>query len=102
MKGKSERNNYLILAITASGAYNGIVTRRNVKLSDQVRKAIQNCGVSRYRISMETGIEQTTLSKFMLHKRGLPMKTLDVLADFLRLQIVMDGPRKAAKGKKGR
>ncbi len=91
-----------MLVITTSRVYNGIVARRNVKLSDQIRRAIQNCGVSRYRISKETGIEQTTLSKFMLGKRGLPMKTLDVLADFLRLRIVMDGPRKAAKGKKER
>ena len=56
--------------------------------------------MTRYAIHKATGIDQATLTRFMSGERGLPMKTLDVLADFLRLRIVMDGPRQ--KAKKGR
>ncbi len=73
---------------------------RRVMLSEQVRRAIRDCGLTRYRIFKATGIDQATLTRFMSGERGLPMKTLDVLADFLRLRIVMDGPRRQAK--KGR
>ena len=59
--------------------------KRRVKLSDQIRQAIGGCGLTMYRIWKETGIDPATLSRFMSRERGLPMKTLDVLADFLNL-----------------
>jgi hypothetical protein len=43
---------------------------------------------NRYAISKATGIAESTLSRFMAGKRGLPMKTLDRLADYLDLDIV--------------
>lgn len=61
--------------------------------SDEIRKAIKNCGKTRYAISKETGIAQSTLSRFMDCERGLPMKTLDRLAAHLDFHIVV--------GKKG-
>jgi hypothetical protein len=64
---------------------------RRIKLSDQIRNAVANCGKSRYAISQATGISQATLSRFMAGERGLPMKTLDVLADYLGLDIIMTG-----------
>ena len=74
-------------------------TTTRKKLSDQVRLAIDTRGESRYRIAKETGISEPTISRFMSGERGLPMKTLDRLAAFLRLRITMDGPR--AKKRKG-
>ena len=71
-------------------------------MSDQIRRAIRDSGMTRYAIHRATGIDQATLSRFMSGKRGLPMKTLDVLAEFLGLRVVMDGPRQKDKGKKGR
>jgi transcriptional regulator with XRE-family HTH domain len=59
-----------------------------IKLSDQIRQAVENCGKSRYRIAKETGISEPTLSRFMSGERGLPMATLDRLADHLSLDIV--------------
>lgn len=58
-----------------------------VKLSDQIREAIENCGQTRYAISKATGISQATFSRFMSGERGLPMKTLDRLADYLDLNL---------------
>ena len=50
---------------------------------------MQKCGTTRYAISKATGIDQSTLSRFMSRERGLPMKTLDILADYLDLNITI-------------
>ena len=68
-------------------------------MSNQLRRCVEQSGLSRYAISKATGIDQATLSRFMSGERGLPMKTLDVLAEFLRLRVVMDGPRDEATRK---
>jgi transcriptional regulator with XRE-family HTH domain len=67
--------------------------RTRLPLSEQVRRAIDNCGHSRYRISKATGIDDSTLSRFMTRERGLPMKTLDRLAEYLDLNIVAGKPK---------
>jgi transcriptional regulator with XRE-family HTH domain len=67
-----------------------------IKLSDELRQAVENCGQTRYAISQGTGISQATLSRFMAGERGLPLKTLDRLADYLDLHIVT---RKQRRGK---
>ncbi len=68
--------------------------RKQVKLSDQIRQAVDDCGLSRYAISKATGIDQSTLSRFMSGERGLPMGTLDVLAAYLNLNITTGKRRK--------
>ena len=68
--------------------------KRRVKLSEQIRRAIRDCGLTRYAISKETGIAQETLSRFMSGERGMSMQSLDMLADFLNLDIVArKGPK---------
>ena len=74
--------------ITSKKAYRTGMAKRRIRLSDQVRRAVAECGQTCYRISKETGIDPATLSRFMSHERGLPMKTLDRLADHLDLNIV--------------
>jgi transcriptional regulator with XRE-family HTH domain len=59
------------------------------KLSDQLRQAVGACGQTQYAIAKVTGISKSTLSRFMSGERGLPMKTLDLLADYLDLNIVL-------------
>ena len=61
--------------------------KRRVKLSEQIRRAVESCGVTMYRIWKETGIDPATLARFMSGERGLPMKTTDTLGDFLELNI---------------
>ena len=63
--------------------------QKRMKLSDQIRQAVDDCGMTRYRIAKETGISNATLSRFISGERGLPMKTLDVLAELLNLQIMV-------------
>ena len=63
------------------------MAKKRAKLSEQIRQAVDDCGQTRYAISKATGIDQSTLSRFMSGERGLPMGTLDVLAEYLNLNI---------------
>lgn len=69
-------------------------TRRKPKtVSDQLRAIVETCGVTRYRISQETGIDQGALSNFMAGRRGLSGKALDTLGAYLDLEVVRHGPK---------
>ena len=61
---------------------------RRIKLTDQLRRAIDGCGKSRYEIAKETGIDEATLSRFMHGKGGLSMDGWDLIAGCLRLDLV--------------
>ena len=69
---------------------------KRLSLSDQVRRAIDTAGVSRYRICMETGIDQSSMSRFMNGQTGLTTTALDALAEFLDLHLAA-GPRRGPK-----
>ena len=76
---------------------------KRVKLSEQVRRAVKQCGLSRYRICKVIGMDQSIMSRFMTGKGGLSMANLDALADVLGLRIVANGPTEAPQpGKPGR
>lgn len=68
------------------------MTKQLPKLSDQVRQAVSDCGVSQYAIAQEIGIDRSTLSRFMRGERGLRLTELDTLATYLRLEVRMLGP----------
>jgi transcriptional regulator with XRE-family HTH domain len=78
--------------------------KQRVKLSDQVRRAVDASELSRYRICKTLGIAESTLSRFMSGEGGLSMEYLDALADLLDLDIVTaKRPARAGRGstKKG-
>ena len=58
-----------------------------IKLSDQIRQAIDGCGMTRYQISQDTGIDQATLCRFMRGNGGLSIPVLDRLGGYLGLEI---------------
>ena len=64
------------------------MTKTTVKLSDQVRRAVDDSGLSRYRICKLAGIDEGSFSRFMAGKVGLSLPTLDALADVLGLDVV--------------
>jgi len=68
-----------------------------LKLSDQVRQAIETCGKTRYQIGRDTGIDQATLSRFMHGKGGLSIPVLDRLGAYLRLSIAVGSGPQAKK-----
>lgn len=77
------------------------MARRRMKLSDQVRQAVDASGMSRYEIGKAAGIDKGLLSKFMSGKRNMSVPTLDALADVLNLNIVA-GDSAAPKRRKGK
>ncbi len=71
---------------------------RKKKLSAQLRDAINASELTRYRICMETDIDQASMSRFMAGKMGMTLERLDRLADLLDLRIE-SGPPKQRKGR---
>jgi DNA transposition AAA+ family ATPase len=71
--------------------------KRTTKLTDQLRQAIDDCGLTRYEIAKQTGIDESALAKFYNGQRGVSMKALNTLGEFLELKIVM-GRKPERKG----
>lgn len=63
--------------------------KRSNQLTDQVRQAIDDSGLTRYQIAKETGIDESALAKFYNGHRGLSMEALNSLGEFLELKIVL-------------
>ena len=71
--------------------------KRTTLLTDQLRQAIDDSGLTRYRIAKGTGIDESALAKFYNGRRGLSMDALNALGEFLRLTITLGrkpGPKK--------
>lgn len=62
-------------------------------LSETLRSEIKTCGISRYRISKDTGIDPAALCRF-LQGGGLNIETVDILIDYFKIEMVK---RKGAK-----
>jgi len=56
-------------------------------LTDQIREAVRQSGLTHYRICQETGIDKASMSKFVSGERGLSLAHLDKLAALLGLRI---------------
>ena len=67
-------------------------------MTDQVRQAIDDSELTRYRIAQDTSIDESTLAKFYHGTRGLSLDNLDLLCEYLGLRIVVDR-RSTKKGK---
>ena len=62
--------------------------QERVKLSEQVRRAVDESGMTRYAICKAIGMHESVMSRFMNAKGGLQQDSLDALADLLELDIV--------------
>lgn len=68
-------------------------------ISEQVRRAIRESGLTRYAIAKTTGVDAATLCRFVHGQVGLSMPALDKVGEFLNLKIVVES--KQAKKPKG-
>lgn len=57
-------------------------------MTDVLKAAIEQSGVSRYRIAQDTGILETSLSRFMRGETSLRLDKADVLAEYLGLKLI--------------
>ena len=58
-------------------------------LTDQLRQAIDDSGLTRYQIAKGTGIDESALAKFYNGRRGLSMDALNALGEYLQLTIAL-------------
>ena len=68
-------------------------------MSDQVRQAIKQCGLTRYAISKQTGLTEGALSRFMSGQRDMTLRTLETIAQVIGVRLVVDRPRRRKKGR---
>lgn len=70
-------------------------------ISEQLRRAIEQSGMSRYRISRETGINESVLSRFIRGETGLTLETVDTICELLGARLVIEAkPATKSKGKR--
>ena len=80
--------------------YNPNMAKKRTKLlTDQLRQAIDQSGITRYRIAKEAGINESALAQFYNGHRGLSMKVLNALGEYLELTITMGRKAPQRKGK---
>ncbi|HOW69213.1 MAG TPA: hypothetical protein PKY77_01325 [Phycisphaerae bacterium] len=73
----------------------GTKTRR--RFSDQIRELVTGSEYSCYTICKQTGIDKGAMSHFLAGHRGLSLESLDLLADFLDLQVVVCSEQRKAR-----
>ena len=56
-------------------------------ISDQLRRAIDRSGLSRYQIALDADVDQASLSRFM-NGADITTKTFDAIAAVLGLSLV--------------
>jgi predicted transcriptional regulator len=55
--------------------------------SETLKRLIREGELTRYALSVRTGIDQATLSKFLKGERGLSLRAVDRLMDALNLEV---------------
>ena len=75
-----------------------MVKKRPTLLTDQLRQAIDDSGLTRYQIAKATGIDESALAKFYNGHRGLSMEALNALGAFLQLTITLGRKPSPKKG----
>jgi predicted transcriptional regulator len=73
-------------------------TKQTERLSDQLRRLIEESPMSRYEISKRTGIAQSTLCKLIQGERGISTDSWDLLGECLNLRLVVDKTSKRKGG----
>ncbi|MEW6249650.1 MAG: helix-turn-helix transcriptional regulator [Planctomycetota bacterium] len=71
------------------------------ELLEKLRNAIETSGQSRYRISKQTGVAESVLSRFTSGETRLSIETAERLAEYLGHEIVLR-PKRDRGARKGR
>jgi predicted XRE-type DNA-binding protein len=73
-----------------------LMTLRKLKLTDQIRLAVNSSGMSHYRICKFLGIAESTMSRFM-NGGWLGKENIDALGELLGLSIQVNEPETPKK-----
>jgi len=66
-------------------------------MTDVLKEAVRQSGLSQYRIAKDTGITEPSLCRFMQGAASLRLDKADLLADHLGLRLVRDPHAKPPK-----
>ena len=72
---------------------------KHERFSEQLRRALETSDKTRYRISKETGIDQSILSRFVNRAAGLSMENVDKLVECLGLRLLAEDRPEKRKGR---
>ncbi len=61
--------------------------KKSKRISEQIRQAIEKSGKTRYEIAKETGVEESSLSRFHHKQRSISLEAVDRIGEFLGLEI---------------
>lgn len=75
-----------ILDVDQSIDYDASMAKQPRRFSDEIRQAVDDSSMSRYRICKTLGIAEATMSRFMAGA-GMELANIDRLADLLGLKI---------------
>ena len=64
------------------------MSKKPLTFTEQMRKLIEECGVTRYRICKDCGLDQSAVSRFMSGERGMNLSDLDKIAAYLDWSII--------------
>ena len=56
-------------------------------LTDTLRDAMNQSGLSQYRIAKDTGLEVASVRRFMRGMQGLRLDKADILAQYFKLEL---------------
>ena len=62
--------------------------RQTTTITEAIKVAMEESGISRYQIAKDTGILQTSLSRFIRGETSLRLDKADLLAEYLGLELV--------------
>jgi transcriptional regulator with XRE-family HTH domain len=65
-------------------------TSNQPTLSDQIRTAIKDSGLTRYAIGKRSGVDASVIQRFMLETRSPRLDTIDKIAAALNLRLCKD------------
>jgi transcriptional regulator with XRE-family HTH domain len=66
-------------------------------LLDEIRRAVETSGKTRYRIAKESGVSAGQLSRLVNGERGMTVETIERLAEYLGLKISIQPKNKTKK-----
>ena len=61
--------------------------RKPKTVTDQLKRAIADSGLTLYRIAKDSGVPLPVLYRFMAGEQGLTLVTVDKLAAYLKLKL---------------
>lgn len=67
--------------------------KKHATPTDVIRAAINDSGMSRYQLAKLSGVTEAALSRFMTGTTGMKVSTLDRLAPFLGVKIIVERPK---------